>query len=134
MKKVYICSPLRGDITGNIERAINYCKEAEEEDVLPIAPHIYFTRFMDDTIPEKRERAMKMGIELLDMCDELWIYGDTISEGMRAEIDYFEEHYNRKIAYKNNEQDKLYDLSNLFSEIFETNIKFVDVTNEASNE
>ena len=134
MKKVYICSPLRGDIEGNIERAKSYCKQAITEGCFPIAPHIYFTQFMDDTIPRERELAMTMGIELLDMCDELWIYGDTISEGMRAEIDYFEEHYNRKIAYKNNEQDKLYDLSNLFSEIFETNIKFVDVTNEASNE
>lgn len=100
MKKVYICSPLRGDIIGNIERAKAYCKQAKDDGYLPIAPHIYFTQFMDDTIPDDRTLAMAMGIELLDMCDELWIFGNVISEGMRAEIDYFEEHYNRKIVYK----------------------------------
>ena len=100
MKKVYICSPLRGDIKGNIERAKSYCKQAITEGCLPIAPHIYFTQFMDDTIQSDRELAMAMGIEWLDTCDELWVFGDTISDGMRAEIDYFEEHYNRKIVYK----------------------------------
>ncbi len=36
---------------------------------------------------------MDMGISLLSMCDELWVYGiDNPSEGMKAEIAYAEEH------------------------------------------
>jgi hypothetical protein len=30
---------------------------------------------------------MAIGIELLRFCDELRVYGDTISEGMAAELD-----------------------------------------------
>lgn len=48
---VYICSPCRGDIEKNIEKAQRYCREAVElwDDVIPIAPHVYFTQFLDDT-------------------------------------------------------------------------------------
>ena len=39
-KLVYICSPCRGDIEKNIEKAQYYCREAVElwDDVIPIAP------------------------------------------------------------------------------------------------
>ena len=45
-KLVYICSPCRGDVEKNIEKAQRYCREAVElwDDVIPIAPHVYFTR------------------------------------------------------------------------------------------
>lgn len=93
MKKrlVYICSPLRGDIEGNIKKAQQYCHEVVElfPDVLPIAPHIYCTQFLDDSIPWERKEGMKMGLQLLRGCDELWVFGiDKPSEGMRAEIEY----------------------------------------------
>lgn len=106
MKKVYICSPLKGDIKGNIERARKYCRDALLNDgCIPIAPHTYFTQFLDDTNAIERAIGMECGIELLDMCDELWVFGTTISEGMRAEIDYFEEHYNRPIVYREENKD-----------------------------
>lgn len=49
-------------------------------DVIPIAPHVYCTQFLDDTIPQEREAGMELGIALLDMCDELWVYGHKQSE------------------------------------------------------
>ena len=30
---------------------------------------------------------MEMGLELLVKCDELWAFGDKVSEGMEAEIE-----------------------------------------------
>ena len=90
-KLVYICSPLRGDIEGNIKKAQQHCREVlvRFPDVLPIAPHIYCTQFCDDTIPWEREEGMKMGLELLKGCAELWVFGiDNPSEGMRAEMEY----------------------------------------------
>lgn len=58
-KLVYICSPCRGDIEKNIEKAQRYCHEAVElwDDVIPIAPHVYFTQFLDDTKQEERAAA-----------------------------------------------------------------------------
>ncbi len=92
---IYICSPLRGDIEKNIQKAQGYCREAVDlwPDVIPIAPHVYCTQFLDDTIPQEREAGMELGIALLDMCDELWVYGiNNPSEGMKKEIAYAKEH------------------------------------------
>lgn len=92
---VYICSPCRGDIEKNIEKAQRYCREAVElwDDVIPIAPHVYFTQFLDDTKQEERAAGMDMGLSLLTMCDELWVYGiENPSEGMRNEIEYAKQH------------------------------------------
>lgn len=91
---IYICSPLRGDVEKNITKAQGYCREAARlfPDVIPIAPHVYCTQFLDDTNPDERAVGMELGISLLDICDEIWVYGlDNPSEGMRAEIEYAEE-------------------------------------------
>ena len=92
---IYICSPCRGDMEKNITKAQGYCREAAElwPDVVPIAPHVYCTQFTDDTIPAERELGMELGLALLDICDELWVYGiENPSEGMRREIEYAEAH------------------------------------------
>ena len=41
MKKVYICSPCRGDYENNIQRAKEYSRAAVEKGVIPVTPHIY---------------------------------------------------------------------------------------------
>lgn len=90
-KLVYICSPLKGDVLKNITNAAGYCREVVEKwpDVIPIAPHVYFTRFLNDSKQNERSLGRRLGMELLDMCEELWVYGmDNPSEGMKAELEY----------------------------------------------
>lgn len=87
MKKVYIYSPCRGDYEKNIQKAQNYCREAVHMGVIPIAPHVYLTQFLDDTVPEERTTGLNIGLELLKGCAEVWVYGiQNPSEGMAAEI------------------------------------------------
>lgn len=86
MKLVYICSPLRGDIENNIKKAISYCKYAATKNVVPLAPHTIFTQYLNDNIPKEREQGLYMGIQLLKKCDEIWVFGNRISEGMSSEI------------------------------------------------
>lgn len=83
---VYICSPLAGNIDGNIEKARHYCKFAVRNGAIPLAPHLLFPQFMDDTDSDERALAMFMNMVLLGKCDQLWVFGKTISEGMAAEI------------------------------------------------
>lgn len=83
---IYICSPLRGDIKRNIKRAIGYSRFVYSKGGVPLAPHVIFTTFLDDEIPEERAAGMEMGLELLRVCDELWVFGERISEGMAGEI------------------------------------------------
>ena len=84
---VYICSPYAGDVERNTENARRYSRFAVDQHCLPITPHIYFTQFMNDTIPDEHETALFMNLVLMSKCAELWVFGDVISKGMKAEID-----------------------------------------------
>ena len=92
---VYICSPLRGDYETNAENARVYCRVIMRygpDDVIPLAPHIYFPQFLYDTDTEERKLGMDAGIVLLDKCEELWAFGlENPSEGMKAEIEHAKE-------------------------------------------
>ena len=83
---VYICSPYSGDTARNIENARKYSRFAVDRNYLPITPHIYFTQFMDDDVPEERKTAIFMNRVLLSKCVELWVFGSVISRGMKGEI------------------------------------------------
>ncbi|WP_061322051.1 DUF4406 domain-containing protein [Clostridium botulinum] len=83
---VYICSPLAGDMDGNMKKARRYCKFAVRSGAIPLAPHLLFPQFMDDMNPGERALAMFMNMVLLGKCDQLWVFGKNISEGMAAEI------------------------------------------------
>lgn len=87
MRLVYISSPLRGDVERNIQRARDYCAYGASCGVIPLAPHTIFTQYPDDEQPEQREQGLQMGCELLGHCDEIRIMGNTISSGMREEIE-----------------------------------------------
>ena len=87
VKKIYVCSRLAGDIENNIEKAKGYARfVVKEYGAIPIAPHIYFTQFLDDNLPEDRAFGTMAGLMLLSDCDELWYFGDSVSQGMVREI------------------------------------------------
>lgn len=88
MKKIYVASPFRGDVESNIQKAREYARAIMLEGNLPIVPHIYFTQFLDDNIEYERNMGIFVGLHILEACDELRVYGDTISEGMLREIHY----------------------------------------------
>ena len=83
---VYICSPFAGDIEKNTASAQAYCRMAVERGCIPIAPHLLFPQFLDDSLEEERELGMFMGLVLLTKCKELWAFGEYVSEGMEQEI------------------------------------------------
>jgi hypothetical protein len=88
---IYVCSPLRGDVERNIHKAIGYSRYIYSKGGIPLAPHVIFTTFLDDDDPVERAAGMEMGLELLAKCDELWAFGDKVSEGMAGEIAAAEE-------------------------------------------
>ena len=83
---VYICSPYSGNVERNTENARRYSRFAVEQHCVPITPHIYFTQFMNDNIPDERETALFMNWVLMSKCAELWVFGEVISTGMKDEI------------------------------------------------
>jgi len=89
---VYIASPLRGDYNTNIKNAVEYCRLAGEQGVLPLAPHIIFSQWCNDTIAKQRKQGLQFGLALLEKSDELWVMGTEISQGMQGEVAFALEH------------------------------------------
>ena len=106
MKKVYICAPLKGDIGGNLEKAKRYTEYARKCGTAPVVPHFYALCLNDD-IPSEREMGIAAGMSLLWFCDELWHFGDTVTEGMRRELDFCRSLGIRTRAVKDSEIDKV---------------------------
>jgi len=83
---VYICSPYAGDIEANVEKARRYCRIASERGYIPVAVHLLFPRFLNDSDPEERELGLFFGNALMSKCAEVWVCGERISPGMDEEI------------------------------------------------
>lgn len=83
---VYVCSPFSGDIAGNIANARKYSRFAVEQGYIPIAPHLLFPQFLNDKDLKERELGLHFGNVLMSHCAEVWVFGESISAGMDAEI------------------------------------------------
>ena len=81
---VYIASPFAGDEEKNTKNALSYCRFAVDSGAIPWAPHLFLPRFMSDS--EERDEAMFMNMVFLGKCEQLWVFGDRITDGMAAEI------------------------------------------------
>jgi len=99
MKKIYICAPVKGDqnspevIKCNLALASFYSKFVYEQGHFPMCPHIYIEAISglnEGKNPSDREKALELGLEMLLMCDELWVFGRRLgneSFGMKKEIE-----------------------------------------------
>lgn len=90
-KIVYIAHKIGGDVENNIKKVIAICREINltEPNVIPLVPYLSDLYALKDEIPSERERGLSNGLFILKkgFIDEIWLYGDKISKGMRAEID-----------------------------------------------
>lgn len=87
-RRVYVCSPFSGDTAGNMEKAKKYARKVLEAGAIPFVPHLLYPQFLDEDSKEERSLGITCGLAFLDACDELWVFGETESSGMRAEIEY----------------------------------------------
>ena len=83
MKRVYIAHALSGDWAGGVAAAY----AAARAGYMPIVPYVLMDGILDDTNPEERALGMKLDIDQLRACDEIWLCGERVSAGMRAEWD-----------------------------------------------
>ncbi len=115
MKTVYICHPYSDNPESNRARVENICSKIIDNHWLngvgpkavPVAPQL----FLADIIPQRLcehtddaqlshlerveiqsrrayEAAMQVCLHYVSISDELWVFGDQITEGMAREIEY----------------------------------------------
>lgn len=91
-KKVYVCSPLSDPdpqkVEQNMTAARNYAAALQAEGYRAYAPHGYIPLLLMDSDPTERAIAMKLCLAILDICDELRVYGNRITKGMKEEISF----------------------------------------------
>jgi len=85
-KLVFVSSPALENDTGNIEDALRFCKYVFNCGAVPFAPQLFFPQFLDQSDADQRKSIVGAGIVVLSECDELWAFGDRISENMRLEF------------------------------------------------
>lgn len=86
MKLVFVCSPYRGDEEENTANARKYCRLVAGCGYIPIAPHLLFPQFLDDSDEIQRLKGIHMGLELLKLCSQMWVFANEVTEGMELEI------------------------------------------------
>ena len=97
MHRAYICSPLGGNVSVNIENAKRYARYALECGMAPFIPHFYVL-ILDDRNDKERNLVMNAGLSMLWVCDAVWVFGDEITESMKTEI-LFAEKLNIEVRY-----------------------------------
>ena len=55
---------------------------------IPVAPHLLYPQFLEDSDPAERSLGLRAGLELLARCDEMWVFGGETSPGMSREIQF----------------------------------------------
>ena len=91
MRMVYICHPLaKPSVEENIKitrKIVQDIINTEGPSVLPLSPHLYFPQILDDGKSKDRNFGMEYAMYFLRRSDEVWVYGDVISEGMKKELE-----------------------------------------------
>ena len=82
---VYVCSPYSGDIERNTANARMYSRFAVAKNTIPFAPHLLLPQYISEEY--ERGLAMFMNKVFLGKCDELWVFGNKITDGMEEEIE-----------------------------------------------
>lgn len=102
-RMVFVCSAYRNDdpkrMWTNVQRARTVCRMIIKSGDLPVAPHLYFGKFLNDYKEEERDLGVEYGLFLLDHCDRMLVIKNdvdedapAISKGMTTEIEHAIEH------------------------------------------
>jgi len=90
MKKVvFVAHPVSGDISGNVKKILDICKQIHTKQVIPCASYLVSLQYLNDEITEDRELGIEANLECFHRgyIDEVWLFGDHISKGMEREIE-----------------------------------------------
>ena len=82
--RVYICHPYADAPEENTAKVREIARSLVSERLLPIAPHLYLPQLVDEATD--RALALRLCLDLVDICDEVWVHGGRITAGMAREI------------------------------------------------
>lgn len=88
---VYICHPIRGDKLSNLKKILKIVRtiNLNMPNIVPLTNYFADCLALCDEVEEERNKGLYNDIKLLQsgIVDEVWVFGDEITEGMQIEID-----------------------------------------------
>lgn len=85
-KLVYIAHPYSDNPDENLRLALAWVRfAAKQPSIVPIAPWIEYVQTLDNENVREKELGMRLNFAVLERCDEIWLCGPYMSEGMRRE-------------------------------------------------
>ena len=86
-KKIYVCAPLGENVQEELKDAKTYYEYVFSQDGVPVGPHAYAVMLGCENEQEKKQMH-RAGMSLLWFCDEVWVFGETQTEGMQEELSF----------------------------------------------
>lgn len=93
---VYVCAPYRVSVNMDVEQRRLYerdvktarmaCRFLSKLGYMPLAPQLYFYRFLGSCDEKEQEDEMILAMEWLDHADEMWVFGPVLTDGMVFEL------------------------------------------------
>jgi hypothetical protein len=95
-KKIYIAGPYTSpDQCINTNKALRVGDKVIEQGDIPFVPHLF--HFWHTVSPKEYDTWMKIDIEFLKVCDEMWVISGE-SKGVKIEIEIAES-LGKKVVY-----------------------------------
>lgn len=86
---VYVCAPYSGDVTSNVLYARAAAIYAIDEGYCPVVPHLLYPSVLDDSDESQRSLGLRLDMELLAACAELWVFDHAgVTSGMQMELNF----------------------------------------------
>ena len=87
-RMIYICSPYAGNTEENIAFARQACGYAIRQGAVPLAPHLLYPQILNDSVPEERETGIRLGLEMLERCEEAIREGPDTSQSHQKNVQF----------------------------------------------
>lgn len=87
-KTIFISHPIAGDVSGNMSKVLAICEQVHREGHVPVVPYLVSLQYLNDIIQEDRQLGIDANLACFErrFIDEVWLFGNEISKGMRGEI------------------------------------------------
>ena len=87
VKTVFVAHPISGNVEENLRKVVAICKEIHTAEVIPIFPSFTWRQYLEngETATQRLADAVNLEYFRRGMVDEIWFYGDRMSEGMVRE-------------------------------------------------
>lgn len=86
-KLVFVAHAISGDVDRNLRKVISICSEIHSSEIIPVFPSFTWRHYLTNE-PGDKELAEQVNEAYFsrNCIDEIWLYGDLLSEGMKKEI------------------------------------------------